>query len=121
VDEYFSRLPPQSRAFLQRLRNTIKEAAPEAEEVLSYRIPAFSQHGILVYYAAFEDHCSLFVGSASVRRRFALELEPFAGGKGTVRFTRERPLPDELVKRIVKARIEENELKGKRKERAPRR
>jgi uncharacterized protein YdhG (YjbR/CyaY superfamily) len=118
VEEYFSRLPPHSRAILLRLRNVIKDAAPEAEEVISYQIPAFRFHGVLVYYAAFEDHCSLFVASAAVRKRFAQYLRPFAGGKGTVRLTRELPLPDTLVRRIVRARMDENERKWKKKEAA---
>ncbi len=109
VDEYFDRLQPESRAALQRLRRTIRAAAPEAEEVISYRMPAFKHHGMLVYYAAFKDHLSLFVGSPAVRRKFARELKPFAAGKGTVHFTRERSLPAGLVTRIVRARVAENE------------
>ncbi len=111
VDEYFDHLPPESRPTLLRLRKTIKAAAPKAEEVISYQMPAFRHHGMLVYYAAFKEHCSFFVGSAAVRRQFARELKPFAVGKGTVHFTRERPLPTALVKRIVKARVAENERK----------
>ena len=111
VGEYFDRLPPQSRDTLQRLRDTIRQAAPKAEEIISYGIPAFRLHGTLVYYAAFKDHYSFFVGSAAVRKQFARELRPFAGGKGTVRFTRERPLPDRLVKRIVRERLAEDRRK----------
>jgi uncharacterized protein YdhG (YjbR/CyaY superfamily) len=108
VDAYLNRVPPKFRAALQQLRTTIKAAAPGAEEVISYRMPAFRQNGILVYYAAFPDHCSLFVGSPQVRRRFSSELRPFQGGKGTIRFTPDRPLPPGLVSRIVKARVAEN-------------
>ncbi len=108
VDAYMAGIPPKFRIPLQRLRKTIRAAAPEAEEIISYRMPAFRQNGILVYFAAFEDHCSLFVGSPTVRRRFAAELKPFMTGKGTVRFTPDRPLPDRLVTRIVKARLAEN-------------
>lgn len=100
------------RAALQKLRKTIKAAAPEAEEVISYNMPAFRHQGILVYYAAFKDHCSLFVGSAAAHKKFAVELKPFAGGKGTVHFTPERPLPAALVTRIVKARVAENEARA---------
>ena len=108
IDEYLARVPPKFRAPLQRLRKTIQAAAPDAEEVISYRMPAFRQNGMLVYFAAFEDHCSLFVGSATVRRRFSAELKPFMRGKGTLHFTPDRPLPAGLVTRIVKARVAEN-------------
>ncbi|MCI4352100.1 MAG: DUF1801 domain-containing protein [Thermoplasmata archaeon] len=108
VDEYLARVPPKFRAALQSLRKTIKAAAPNADEVISYQIPAFRQNGMLVYYAAFKDHCSLFVGSAEARRRFSAELKPYESGKGTLRFTPDRPLPAELVTRIVKARLAEN-------------
>jgi uncharacterized protein YdhG (YjbR/CyaY superfamily) len=108
VDEYLAGVPPNFRAALQRLRKTIHSAAPGAEEVISYAMPAFRQDGILVYYAAFKDHCSFFVGSVVVARRFAAEAKPFDAGKGTFHFTPERPLPAALVRRVVKARIEEN-------------
>jgi uncharacterized protein YdhG (YjbR/CyaY superfamily) len=113
VDAYLASLRPDYRAALQKLRRTIKAAAPEATEVISYRMPAFRYFGMLVYYAAFEDHCSLFVASAAVRRKFARELKPYASGKGTLRFTPERPLPAVLVRRIVKARVAEIERKRK--------
>jgi len=108
VDDYLANLPTDMRDALQRLRTTIRSVAPEAEEVVSYRIPAFRQHGMLVYYAAFKDHCSLFVGSTAVLRRFAAELKPFAAGKGTLQFTPQRPIPPALVRRIVRERIAEN-------------
>jgi uncharacterized protein YdhG (YjbR/CyaY superfamily) len=108
VDEYLARVPPEFRTSLQRLRKTIKAAAPDADEVISYQIPAFRQNGILVYYAAFKDHCSFFVGSSEIRRQFSAELKAFESGKGTARFTPHRPLPADLVTRIVKARVAEN-------------
>jgi len=108
VDEYLAHVPPRFRTALQRLRKTIKAAAPDADEVISYAMPAFRQNGMLVYYAAFKDHCSFFVGSPKVRRRFSAELKPFEAGKGTARFTPDRPLPADLVTRIVKARVAEN-------------
>lgn len=105
VDGYMERVPPKFRPMLQRLRKTIHAAAPDAKEIISYRMPAFRQDRIIVYFAAFEDHCSLFVPSSAVRRRFAAELKPFLSGKGTVRFTPDRPLPAGLVTRIVKALV----------------
>jgi len=108
VDEYMARVPPKLRTSLQRLRKAIKAAAPDADEVISYKMPAFRQNGMLVYYAAFKDHCSLFVASDRVRRQFSSELKPFETGKGTLRFTPDRPLPANLVTRIVKVRVAEN-------------
>ena len=111
VDEYMARVPPKFRATLQRLRETIQAAAPGAEEVISYRMPAFRQNGMLVYFAAFDEHCSFFVGSPKVRRQFSAESKPFVAGKGTLRFTPERPLPGGLVTHIVKARVAENDAR----------
>ena len=108
VDEYMARVPPKFRTALQQLRKTIKDAAPDADEVISYQMLAFRQNGMLVYYAAYEDHCSLFPASAKVRRQFSAELKPFEAGKGTLHFTPDRPLPAALVTRIVKARLAEN-------------
>ncbi len=107
VDEYLARVPPKFRATLRRLRKTIKAAAPEAEEVISYGMPAYRQDGMIVYFAAFEDHCSLFAVSSKVRRQLSAELKPFMTGKGTLRFTPDRPLPARLVARLVKARMAE--------------
>ncbi|TMI27365.1 DUF1801 domain-containing protein [Candidatus Bathyarchaeota archaeon] len=108
VDEYLESVPKEMRTAINKLRKTIKAAAPDAEEVISYNMPAFRQKGILVYYAAFKEHCSLFPGSAQVRRQFSRELKPFDTGKGTLRFTPDHPLPTRLVTRIVKARVAEN-------------
>ncbi|MCI4348977.1 MAG: DUF1801 domain-containing protein [Thermoplasmata archaeon] len=108
VERYLARVPAKFRAPLDRLRATIRAAAPEAQELISYGIPAFRQGRLLVFYAAFEDHMSFFVGSLRTQRKFATELRPFLAGKGTVHFTVERPLPLTLVRRIVKARLLEN-------------
>jgi len=108
VDEYLQKVPPEMRVALERLRKTIREVVPDAEEVLSYRIPAFRLNGMLVYYAAFQDHLSLFVGSTTVLRKFAVELKPFRAGKGTLQFTAKRPIPAALVRQIVRARVAEN-------------
>jgi uncharacterized protein YdhG (YjbR/CyaY superfamily) len=105
------------RKALQDLRTTIRAAAPEAVEVISYRMPAFRQNGALVFFAAFGDHCSFFPGSVATQRKFAAELKPFAAGKGTVHFTPGHPLPAALVTRIVKARVAENAARAKAKAR----
>lgn len=112
IDEYLATVPAETRVVLERLRRTIRAAAPEAEEVISYKMPAFRQDGVLVYFAAFEDHCSFFPGSVVTQAQFAKELKPFAAGKGTVHFTPEHPLPASLVTRIVKARLAENKARA---------
>ena len=109
VEEYMAALPQGSRKALERLRKTIKAAAPEATEAISYQMPAFRDHGrVLVYYAAFKDHYSLFPASGAVIETFAEELKPYLTSKGTIRFDLGKPLPVALVKKIVKARLEEN-------------
>ncbi len=117
VDAYLAKIPADMRAALQRLRETIQAAAPEADEVISYGMPAFRHHGVLVYYAAFRDHCSFFPGSVVTQRKFAAELKDFAAGKGTIHFTPAYPLPSGLVTRIVKARVAENESRERAKRR----
>jgi uncharacterized protein YdhG (YjbR/CyaY superfamily) len=128
VEAYLVTVPPKMRTALQQLRKTIRDVAPDAEEVLSYGIPAFRQNGMLVYYAAFKDHCSFFAGSVTVLRKFAKELKPFAAGKGTLQFTPQRPIPPALVRRLVRERITENasrvaakRAKTKRSSKEPRR
>ena len=108
VDDYLAALPKAQRVALENLRKTIKAVAPDATETLSYHMPAFKLRGrILVYYAAFKDHFSLFPASGKVLEAHGEELKPYLSGKGTIRFTAERPLPSALLKRILKTRIEE--------------
>jgi uncharacterized protein YdhG (YjbR/CyaY superfamily) len=109
VDDYLAALPPKERAVLQKVREAIRSAAPQAEEVISYRIPLYKHHGHLVGFAAFKNHCSLFVVNSAVRDQFAKELEPYKAEGTTIRFTVENPLPAALVKRIVRSRVAENE------------
>ncbi len=109
VEQYLAALPVESRAALEALRAIIRAAAPEATETISYRMPSFEYDGrSLVAYGAFKHHCSLFPMSTRVIERYAKELEPFRSGKGTIRFEPGRPLPADLVTRLVKARIQEN-------------
>ena len=110
VAAYLRAVPPAPRAALQKLRKTIKAAAPKATEGISYGIPMFKHHGMLVGYAAFKDHCSLFMStamSATLRKALA----PYVASKGTIHFTPDKPLPATLVRRLVKARIAQNERK----------
>lgn len=113
VTEYLRAVPAKPRAVLQKLRKTIKAAAPGAVEVISYGMPAFKQGRMLVYYAAFKDHCSLYPASKAVIAAHKSELKGYeSSGKGTIRFTVDKPLPATLVKKLVKARIKENEARS---------
>ena len=115
VDEYMAALPEASRPELEKLRSTIKAAAPEATETISYRMPAFKDRGrILVYYAAFADHYSVYPASTALMEALGDELKPYVTGKGTIRFDANEPIPVALVKKIVKARLEENEARRRR-------
>jgi len=115
VDEYLMSVSKGSREALERLRKTIRAAAPGAVERISYRMPVFYYHGPLVGFAAFKDHCSFFVMSPSVMNKFKEELKALDTSKGTVRFTWDKPLNVSLVKKLVKARKEENEAKVKKR------
>lgn len=117
VARYLARLPADQRVALERLRGQVLAAAPDATEKIGYGIPTFVHHGNLVHMAAFKDHCSFFPGSAAVTSALADGLRGFKTAKGTIQFTPKKPLPAALVKRIVKARVAENEAKA----RAPRR
>ncbi|PYP43694.1 MAG: hypothetical protein DMD50_16730 [Gemmatimonadetes bacterium] len=110
VAAYLRAVPPTPRAALQQLRKTIKAAAPEATEVISYGMPMFKHHGMLVGFAAFKDHCSLFMSTA-ITSALKKELAPYDTSKGTIRFTADRPLPTALVKKLVKARLAQNEAR----------
>ena len=109
VEDYLAALPEGPRAALQELRKTIRAAAPEATETISYQMPTFKDQGrFLVSYAAFKDHCSLFPASGAVMEALGEELKPYFSGKGTLRFTADKPIPAAVVRKIVKTRIEEN-------------
>jgi uncharacterized protein YdhG (YjbR/CyaY superfamily) len=109
VEEYLAGIPEESRAALEELRATIGAAAPEATETISYQMPAFRDQGrILVWYAAFSRHCSLFPASEGVVEACGEEIAPYLHGKGTIRFTPEQPLSRALVRKIVEARLREN-------------
>jgi uncharacterized protein YdhG (YjbR/CyaY superfamily) len=108
VEDYLAGLPEESRAALERLRQVIRAAVPEATEGIAWQMPAFRAHDRwLVGYAAFRDHCSFFPMSTRVLEAFAAELEPYSTSKGTIRFSTDHPLPAALVKKMVKARLEE--------------
>jgi uncharacterized protein YdhG (YjbR/CyaY superfamily) len=114
IDEYLAGIPEPARSTLKKIRAAIRSAVPaEATETISYRIPAFQYKGVLVWFAAFSDHCSLFPTS-SVIAAFKDELMGFATSKGTIQFPTNKPLPAALVKKLVKARVAQNESKKRR-------
>lgn len=114
VEEYLAAVPEPARSTLNSVRAAIRSAVPaEATETISYGMPAFCHKGVLVWYAAFADHCSLFP-KASVIEMFKEELQGLATSKGTIQFPLDRPLPKALVRKLVKARIAENEDKKRR-------
>lgn len=115
VDAYLAALPEAQRTALEKLRAAIKAAAPKAEETISYQIPVYKQNGPLVFFAAFKNHCSLFAVSKSIIETFSSELASFRTSSTTLHFTPEHPLPAALVRKIVKARIAQNEARAKNK------
>ncbi|KAA6461316.1 DUF1801 domain-containing protein [Acidobacteria bacterium AB60] len=116
VDTYFSWLPEPYYTTLAAIRKTIRAAAPKmATEAISYGMPAFQYKGGLVAYAAFKAHCSLFPMSGSLVEEFAADLATYKTSKGTIQFPVDKPLPAALVKKIVKARVAQNEARAKAK------
>ena len=108
VDVYLAGVAAEQRSALEKLRATIRAAAPEAEECISYGVPAFRQNGPLVGYGATAKHCALYLMSGSTVAAHEEELRGYDTSKGTIRFTPERPLPEALVTRLVRARVAEN-------------
>lgn len=114
VDEYLAGVPEPARTTLNKIRAVIRSAAPpEATETISYGVPAFKHNGILVWFAAFSNHCSIFP-TASVIAALRDELKGFRISKGTVQFPTDKPLPASLVKKMVKLRVAQNEGRKRR-------
>ena len=115
VDEYLAGVPEPARSTLSRVRAVIRSAVPpETTEAISYRMPTFRYKGPLLGFAAFPNHCSLYPMSPSVIEALKNELKGFHTSKGTIRFPVDKPLPAALVKKLVKARIAQNEQKKRR-------
>jgi uncharacterized protein YdhG (YjbR/CyaY superfamily) len=109
VDKYFARVPEPARSWLKEMRAVIRSVLPaEAVEIISYQIPAFKTKKVLIWYAAFAEHCSLFP-TASVIEEFKDELGGYRKSKGTVQFPLDKALPTALIKKLVKARVAQSE------------
>jgi uncharacterized protein YdhG (YjbR/CyaY superfamily) len=114
IDEYIKTFPTEIQRILEKMRRSIHEAAPEATEEISYQMPTFKLNGNLVYFAAFKNHIG-FYPTPSGTGSFQKELSPYKGGKGSVRFPLDKPIPYDLVKKIVAFRVKENESKKNKK------
>lgn len=111
IDEYIAAFSPEVQAILERIRSTIRAAAPDAQETISYRIPAFTRNGTLVYFAAFKAHIGFYPpvrGDARLEKAIA----PYAGEKGNLRFPLDQPIPYRLIERIVKHRVKQTSAKA---------
>jgi uncharacterized protein YdhG (YjbR/CyaY superfamily) len=107
VDAYISSLPPDAQAILQRIRSIVHKVAPQAQETISYGMPAFRLHAILLYFAAFKHHVGVYPpvsGDAALERAVA----PYAGPKGNLRFPLDEPIPFELIERIARLRLKQD-------------
>ena len=111
IDGYISQFPADVQAILEQLRATIRHAAPEAKETISYMMPAFKQHGILVYFAAWKKHVGLYPPISGDK---ALEkaVAPYAGPKGNLQFPLDEPIPYDLIERIIKLRVKQDTAKA---------
>jgi uncharacterized protein YdhG (YjbR/CyaY superfamily) len=119
IDEYIAQCSQPVQTILERIRQTIHAAAPDAEETISYLMPAFQESGILVYVAAFKNHIGLYPPVAGDR---AIEkaIAPYAGKKGNLRFPLDQPIPYGVIERIVKLRMKQNLVKAAAKTRKKR-
>lgn len=116
IDHYLSVLPDAAKARLQEMREIIRKAAPEATETISYNMPAFRYKGkILVYFAAFKNHVSLFPGNSTLIKLFENDLKAYRTTKGTIHFELDKPVPADLVEKLVQFRVRENMEKASAK------
>jgi uncharacterized protein YdhG (YjbR/CyaY superfamily) len=112
IDEYIATFPKEIQDVLQSLRQTVKDAAPEAQEKISYQIPTFTLNGTLVHFAAYKNHIG-FYGASGAMDALGEEVSPYVAGKGTLQFPLSKPLPLSLISDIVKLRAKENLEKAK--------
>ena len=114
VDDYLATISEPARSTLEKVRAVIRASVPrETTETISYRIPMFKLNGMLIGFAAFKNHCSLFPANMDVFKAFKKELAPFHTSKGTLQFPLDKPFPTALLKKIVKMRVAQNEAKNK--------
>lgn len=111
IDDYIARFPQRIQEILQTIRATIREAAPEAEETISYQMPTFTLKGNLVHFAAFKNHIG-FYPTPTGTEKFQEQLSVYKGGKGSIKFPLDQPMPLALISEIVKFRVEENLAKA---------
>ena len=116
IDEYIAGFSPEIQVLLQKVRDTVRSAAPEAEERISYRMPAYFQDGVVVYFAAFKSHIGVYPPVSDEKLKIA--LQPYAGPKGNLQFPLAEAIPYVLIRQVVKARLREN--KERRRARATR-
>lgn len=112
IDEYIKMFPPNVQALLEEMRQAIRKAAPEATEAISYQIPTFKLNGNLVHFAAFKDHIGFYPTSSGVAA-FEKDLSKYKTSKGTVLFPLDKPIPYDLVRKIVLFRVKENSARKK--------
>ena len=115
IDEYIAAFPPDVKSTLVELRKAIRDSAPMAQETIAYGIPTFRLNGNLVHFAAIKNHVGFYPGGPSAIEAFKKELPQYKQSKGTIQFPLDRPIPLELVKRIVKFRVRENESRSRKK------
>ena len=115
VDDYLSELPDNVFLVLENIRQIIKFLVPDAEEIIRYHIPSYKFKGMLVGFGASKNHCSFFVMSSTLLKKFEIEVKDFDTSTGTIRFTPEKSIPNELITRIVMTRVAENEAKSRLK------
>ena len=118
MDEYIAAFTPKVQAILRKIRRAVHRAAPDAQETISYQMPAFKQNGVLVYFAAFKEHVGLFPpvkGDARLERA----VSAYAGPKGNLRFPLDQPIPYDLIERIVKHRVRQDLAKAAASKRTP--
>ena len=111
VDEYIGTFPVATKKIMQQVRKTIIDAAPEAEEVISYNMPAYKQEGMLVFFAAYKEHIGFYPTPGGIEA-FKKELSVYNSAKGSVQFPIDKPMPLALITKIVKYRVEENQEKA---------
>lgn len=109
VEEYLNLFPEDQRKELEKIRKAVKDAAPKAEELISYGMPGYKLNGVLVYFGGFKNHCSFFPAGNSVIQKFKNELKHYKTSKGTIQFPLNEPIPISLIKKIVRERAKENE------------